>query len=85
MKELEKIDRKLEKIDERIDNIDKHLAVYNSQLRFHIKRTDMLEKNIEPLKAHLNKTHGVLTFIGVAATVITVVVALLNSGVLGGK
>ena len=55
MKELDKIDRKLEKIDERIDNIDKHLAVYNSQLRFHIKRTDMLEKSMEPLKVHLNK------------------------------
>ena len=48
MKELDKIDRKLEKIDERIDSIDKHLAVYNSQLRFHIKRTDMLEEELKP-------------------------------------
>ena len=78
MKELEKIDRKLDKIDERIDKIDKHLAVYNSQLRFHIKRTEILEKSVEPLKAHLIKTQGVLTFIGVAATVITIVVAVLN-------
>ena len=78
MKELDKIDRKLEKIDERIDNIDKHLAVDNSQLRFHIKRTDMLEKSMEPLKVHLNKTHGILTFIGVIATVITVAVAVIN-------
>ena len=78
MKELEKIDRKLEKIDERIDNIDKHLAVYNSQLRYHIKRTDMIEKDIEPLKVHLNKTHGILTFIGVIATVITVVATIVS-------
>ena len=78
MRELEKIDRKLEKIDERIDNIDKHLAVYNSQLRFHIKRTEMLEESIEPLKIHLNKTHGILTFIGVVATLITVAVAVIN-------
>ena len=78
MKDLDKIDRKLEKIDERIDNIDKHLAVYNSQLRFHIKRTDMLEKSMEPLKVHLNKTHGILPFIGVIATVITVAVAVIN-------
>jgi len=85
MKELEKIDRKLEKIDERIDNIDKHLAVYNSQLRFHIKRTDMLEEDMKPLKIHLNKTQGILTFIGVIATVITVVVTLLNAGVLNGR
>ena len=78
MKELDKLDEKLEKIDKRIDSIDKHLAVYNSQLRFHIKRTDMLERDIEPLKIHLNKTHGILTFIGVIATVITVVVAIIN-------
>jgi Mg2+ and Co2+ transporter CorA len=85
MKELEKIDRKLEKIDERLDNIDKHLAVYNSQLRFHIKRTDMLEEDMKPLKIHLNKTQGILTFIGVVATVITVVITLLNAGVLNGR
>ena len=39
---LEKVEHKLDKIDQRIDNIDKHLAVYNSELKFHIKRTDLL-------------------------------------------
>ena len=38
----------------------------------------MLEKSMEPLKVHLNKTHGILTFIGVIATVITVAVAVIN-------
>jgi hypothetical protein len=38
----------------------------------------MLEREIEPLKVHLNKTHGVLTFIGVIATIITVVVAIVS-------
>ena len=75
---MNKIEEKLDRIDRRIDSIDKHLAVYNTQLKFHIKRTDMLEKNIEPLKIHLNKTHGILTFIGVVATVITVAVAVIN-------
>ena len=41
---MKRIEEKLDKIDERIDNIDKHLAVYNSELKFHIKRTDMLEQ-----------------------------------------
>ena len=75
MKELDKIDRKLEKIDERIDSIDKHLAVYNSQLRFHIKRTDMLEEELKPLKSSLIKAQGAIMFIGLLATVVSVGVA----------
>ena len=82
MKELDKIDIKLEKIDERIDSIDKHLAVYNSQLRFHIKRTDMLEEELKPLKSSLIKAQGAIMFIGLLATVISVGVAAW--GVLGG-
>ena len=82
MKELDKIDRKLEKIDERIDSIDKHLAVYNSQLRFHIKRTDMLEEELKPLKSSLIKAQGAIMFIGLLATVVSVGVAAW--GVLGG-
>ena len=82
MRELEKIENKLEKIDERIDSIDKHLAVYNSQLRFHIKRTDMLEEEIKPLKSSLIKAQGAIMFIGLLATIISVGVAAW--GVLGG-
>ena len=82
MKELDKIDRKLEKIDERIDSIDKHLAVYNSQLRFPIKRTDMLEEELKPLKSSLIKAQGAIMFIGLLATIISVGVAAW--GVLGG-
>ena len=43
---MDKIEEKLDRIDRRIDSIDKHLAVYNTQLKFHIKRTDMLEEEI---------------------------------------
>ena len=75
MKDLDKIENKLEKIDERIDSIDKHLAVYNSQLRFHIKRTDMLEEELKPLKSSLIKAQGAIMFIGVLATVGSVGVA----------
>ena len=82
MKELDKIDRKLEKIDERIDSIDKHLAVYNSHLRFHIKRTDMLDEELKPLKSSLIKAQGAIMFIGLLATIISVGVAAW--GVLGG-
>ena len=79
---MNKIEEKLDRIDRRIDNIDKHLAVYNTQLKFHIKRTDMLEEEIKPLKSGLIKAQGAMMFVGVLATVISIGVALW--GVFGG-
>ena len=79
---MDKIEEKLDNIDRRIDNIDKHLAVYNTQLKFHIKRTDMLEEEIKPLKAGVIKAQGAMMFVGVLATVISIGVALW--GVVGG-
>ena len=80
---MKRIEEKLDKIDERIDNIDKHLAVYNSELKFHIKRTDLLEQELKPIKSSLVKAQGALCFIGILATVISVTVAFI--GVLDGK
>ena len=79
---MNKIEEKLDRIDRRIDSIDKHLAVYNTQLKFHIKRTDMLEEEIKPLKAGVIKAQGAMMFVGVLATVISIGVALW--GVVGG-
>ena len=80
---MDRIEEKLDKIDGRIDNIDKHLAVYNAQLKFHIKRTDMLEQEIKPLKAGLIKAQGAMMFIGVLATVVSIGAALW--GAIGGQ
>tara|TARA_R100001143_G_C3324845_1_gene116549 strand:+ start:200 stop:451 length:252 start_codon:yes stop_codon:yes gene_type:complete len=83
MTELEKINQKLDRIDQRIDSVDKSLAVYNTELKFHIKRTDMLEEEIKPIKSSLIKAQGALCFIGIIATIISVVVAFM--GVFGGR
>ena len=83
MTEIENINQKLDKIDQRIDNIDKHLAVYNAELKFHVKRTDMLEEEIKPIKSSLIKAQGALCFIGIIATVVSVAVAFM--GVFGGR
>ena len=63
--ELEKLSDKLDKIDDRIDKIDKHLAVYNNQLEFHIKRTDIIEEELKPLRSNFFKVQGVLGILGV--------------------
>lgn len=47
------IQSKVDKIDERMDGIDKTLAVNTSLLDIHIKRTDLLEKEVKFVKTHV--------------------------------
>ncbi len=75
---MERIDEKLDRIDQRLDDIEKNLAVNNTLLEYHIKRTDMLEEEVKPLKGHVLKAQGVLVFIGVLSTLVAVAVSVLN-------
>ena len=76
--EIEKLSEKLDKIDDRIDRIDKHLAVYNNQLEFHIKRTDLIEEELKPLKSGFFKVQGVLAFLGILSLIMGIVVGFFN-------
>lgn len=70
MKEqLENLDKKVDKLDERLDKIDVHLAEYNTQLGIHIKRTEMLEKDVAPIKDHVSQVKGIVKFIPAAFAV----------------
>lgn len=46
---LSRIENKVDKLDTRMDRMDVHFAVYNEQLGAHMKRTDLLEKAVEPV------------------------------------
>jgi hypothetical protein len=75
---MDRIEEKLDRIDERLDSLDKNMAVNNTLLEYHIKRTDMLEEEVKPLKGHVLKAQGVLVFIGVLSTLVAVAVSVLN-------
>ena len=75
---MDRIEEKLDRIDERLDSLDKNMAVNNTLLEYHIKRTDMLEEEVKPLKGHVLKAQGVLVFIGVLASIVAIGVSLLN-------
>jgi len=47
-------------------------------LEYHIRRTDLLEAEVKPLKGHVLKAQGILVFIGVLSSVIAVGVSILN-------
>ena len=54
------------------------MAVNNTLLEYHIKRTAMLEEEVKPLKGPVLKAQGVLVFIGVLSSIVAIGVSLLN-------
>jgi len=76
------IQGKVDKIDERIDSIDKTLAVNTQLLDIHIKRTDLLEKEVSRVKGHVDfvSTLGrvIAWAVGVLSAVGGLVLAILQ-------
>ena len=74
---MDKLNDKLEKIDNRLNNIDQHLAVYNEQLKHHIKRSDqadhalsMLDSRIKPIETHVGAINLIAKAIAVGAALV---------------
>ena len=76
--DFERIHGKLDKFDERLDNIDTHLAVYNEQLKVHIKRTEMLEEDVAPIKDHVNQVKGAIKLITIGCAIAGAVIAIMS-------
>jgi len=68
---------KIDKLDDRLDKIDIHLAEYNTQLKIHIKRTEILEQDVKPISEHVSMMKGAGKLIGIigmtAAAILTLV------------
>ncbi len=45
--------KQLQQISDRLASIDVRLATYNAQLEVHIKRSEMLELELTPVKKHV--------------------------------
>ena len=61
------MESKLDKISENINEIKITLAEQHVTLKEHVRRTEILEAEIKPLKAHVQGVHLVLKLIGVAS------------------
>jgi len=78
---LERIENKLDKIDNRISSIDITLSNQHQSLKEHMRRTELLEVAIEPIKVHVSMVHGALKLLGAFAVIaasIEGIVALLT-------
>lgn len=65
---LQRIEDKIDKIVDQIGSINATLAAQHVSLDTHIKRTDLLEAEIKPIKSHVNMISGALKLIGLIAT-----------------
>lgn len=69
---LEKVDSKLDKVESRLDSVDVRLAKYNSELEFHIARTNQIEDDLLPIVQHVEQIRGAAKLLGLIGALIGV-------------
>lgn len=73
---LKRIEDKVDKLDSRLDVIDITLTKQGNDLSYHIKRTDILESQISPIRDSYQQLMGVVKFIGFLGLLVSIVVGL---------
>lgn len=66
----QRLEAKLDHIVEKIGSIDVTLARQAGQLEYHIKRTDLLEKRLDPVEKHVIMSKGALKLLGLCGGII---------------
>lgn len=62
----DRVEGKLDRLGDRLGDVDKTLAAQHVSLEHHIKRTDLLEKQIAPLQRTRAEFSGVTKIFGAA-------------------
>ena len=82
MKELlTRVINQLDKLDDKLDSVDKTLVKQEENLREHMRRTELLERQhenlqselyskIDPIKYHVHQVKGIAKFISIALPLI---------------
>jgi iron uptake system EfeUOB component EfeO/EfeM len=74
---LEKVDTKLDKLDHRLDKVDVRLAKYNTELEFHIARTNQIEDDLLPIVRHVEQIRGAAKLVAIVAGIVGLVAAII--------
>lgn len=72
----DKLDAKLDKLDSRLDSIDITLARQCDSLEMHIKRTDLLEEEVKPLRKFMLQILGVGKFLALVSLILTIIATI---------
>jgi hypothetical protein len=73
---LDRIEFKVDKISEHVQEINVTLASQHESIKYHIKRTDLLEEQIKPLNAFKARFEGALKLLGVIGIIATIIEAI---------
>lgn len=71
-KRLERIETKIDHITDKIVSLDITSAKQQTSLDEHIRRTNLLEEEIRPIKKHVDRVNGALSVIGFIAVLVEV-------------
>jgi len=75
------VDKKLDRISDDISEIKTHLAVYNEQLKHHIKRSDQADAAVQILDERIKPIEQHVIFINNATKVISIASAIILFGI----
>lgn len=64
-----RLENKIDKLDSRLDKIDITLAKQHEQIAIHIKRSDLLEQQVEPIKTQVAMVSGAMKLLGLLAII----------------
>lgn len=74
-----RIETKLDKVVDQVSNINIHIAEIKKDLKYHIKRTDILEKKVVPIWTAFKVGCALIGLVSVAATALEIYGALTHA------
>ena len=80
--ELKRLNHKQNELNANMSSIDKTLSAQHVQLAEHIRRTELLEEAIQPVKEHVAMVNGGLKLIKIISIVVGIVAAI--AGIITG-
>lgn len=80
MDKLDKIEAKVDKIIEKVEDINVTLASQHEVLKEHIRRTELIEEDMKPIKKHVTIVNALMKVLGllISGGIITEIIVLLT-------
>ncbi len=76
--EQERLYNTIDKLDTRLDSIDTTLIKQSVSLDEHIRRTNLLEDEMKPVKQHVVMVEAVFKILGVVSVIASIVAAFID-------
>lgn len=73
-----RLENKLDKLSEKLSSIDKTLVAQHESLKEHIRRTELLEKDMEPIKKHVIMIQGGVKFLAILGTGVGIIGGIIK-------